>query len=200
MKNFFLKLSLFLCGICVAQPMPPSLADTEFNVVKFNKSKDKIELPNKFIRVDVNYGFETTLDFHLLKAKDKNLIGVGYSTYVGNDVKGNPIGKNNPSYAYVYDNSYTVRDKAFYLLLGKQIKRFSICAKVGIYTNADYNNYNLIDLSGINTFENIYYAKVSTEANFQFGGQVSWSANRTTGLSLGWDKFNGATIGITTLL
>ncbi len=191
MKNFFLRLSLFLCGICVGQPMPPTLAYNEFNVVKFNKSKDKIELPNKFIRVDVNYGFETTLDFHLLKAKDKNLIGVGYSTYIGNDVKGKAIGQ---GFNYNFLNTYEVRDNAYYLLLGRQIKRLSICAKVGIYTTADYNNYTN-DIPN-----NIYYAKVSTEANFQYGGQVSWSANRTTGLSLGWDKFNGATIGITTLL
>jgi hypothetical protein len=190
MKNFFLKLSLFLCGICVAQPLPPDYAYNGFGSVTYNKSKDKIELPNKFIRVDVNYGFETTLDFHLLKAKDKNLIGVGFSTYIGNDIKGNAIGQG----TYNFLNTYEVRDNAYYLLLGRQIKRLSICAKVGIYTTADYNNYTN------NIPNNIYYAKVSTEANFQYGGQVSWSANRTTGLSLGWDKFNGATIGITTLL
>jgi hypothetical protein len=190
MKNFFLKLSLFLCGICVAQPFPPDYAYNDFGGVSYNKSKDKIELPNKFIRVDVNYGFETTLDFHLLKAKDNNLIGFGFSTYIGNDIKGNAIGQG----TYNFLNTYEVRDNAYYLLLGRQIKRLSICAKVGIYTTADYNNYTN-DIPN-----NIYYAKVSTEANFQYGGQVSWSANRTTGLSLGWDKFNGATIGITTLL
>jgi hypothetical protein len=179
--------------------MPPTPPSERQSYDFISLEKPKVELPNKFIRIDVNYGFETTLDFHLLKGKDKNLIGVGYSTYVGNDVKGNPIGRNNPGYAYVFDNSYTVRDKAYYLLLGKQIKRFSICAKVGLYTNADYNNYNLIDLSGVDTFDNTYYSKVSTKAEFQYGGQVSWSANRTTGFSLGWDKFNGATIGITTL-
>lgn len=186
MKNFFLKLSLFLCGICVAQPLPPDYVYNDFGGVSYNKSKDKIELPNKFIRVDVNYGFETTLDFHLLKAKDNNLVGFGFSTYMGNDVKGKAIGQG----TYNFLNTYEVRDNAYYLLLGKQIKRLSICAKVGLYTTSEY----------LETNNREYYAKSTSDINFQYGGQVSWSANRTTGLSLGWDKFNGATIGITTLL
>jgi hypothetical protein len=193
MKNVFLRLSLFLCGICVGQPMPPTLACVDYEVVKFNKSepKDKIELPNKFIRIDVNYGFETTLDFHLLRGNKNTLFGIGYSTYIGNDVKDKPIGV---GFNYNFLNSYKVRDRAYYFLLGRQIKRLSICGKLGIYTNANYNNYT-------NDIPNsIYYAKVSTEADFQYGGQVSWLANKTTGLSVGWDKFNGFTIGITTSL
>jgi hypothetical protein len=191
MKNFFLKLSLFLCGICVAQPLPPRLPKERQSYDFLSVETSKIELPNKFIRFDVNYGFENTFDFHLLRGKDKTLVGLGYSTYIGNDVKGKPIGE---GFGYNYLNTYEVRNNAIYLLLGRQIKRLSICAKVGIYTTDNYNNYT-------NDIPNtIYYAKVSTKANFQYGGQVSWSVNRTTGLSLGWDKFNGATIGITTLL
>jgi hypothetical protein len=189
MKNVFLKLLLFLCGICVAQPMPPQLP-RERQTYDFSETP-KIEVPNKFIRVDVNYGFETTLDFHLLRGKDKNLFGFGYSTYIGNDVKHKPIGE---GFNYNFLNSYKVRDRAYYFLLGRQIKRLSICGKIGIFTNANYNNYT-------NDIPNsIYYAKVSTEADFQYGGQVSWLANKTTGLSVGWDKFNGFTIGITTSL
>ena len=189
MRNFFLKLSLFLCGICVAQPMPPQLSFVEYTTMKYN-AKDKIELPAKFIRADFNYGFENTLDFHVVKGKDKNLIGVGFSTYIGNDVKGKSIGAD---FGYNYLNSYEVRDKAYYVLLGKQIKRLSVSAKLGIYTVADYNNYVL---SGN---PNIYYAKVNTDVEFQYGGHLSWSANRTTGIALGWDKFNGVTVGVTTL-
>lgn len=189
MRNFFLKLSLFLCGICVAQPMPPQLSFVEYTTMKYN-AKDKIELPAKFIRADFNYGFENTLDFHVVKGKDKNLIGVGFSTYIGNDVKGKSIGAD---FGYNYLNSYEVRDKAYYILLGKQIKRLSVSAKLGIYTVADYNNYVL---SGN---PNIYYAKVNTDVEFQYGGHLSWSANRTTGIALGWDKFNGVTVGVTTL-
>lgn len=189
MKNFFLRLSLFLCGICVGQPTPPTLAYADYTKVKY-KSDDKIEIPTNFVRVDFNYGFENTLDFHVVKGKNKNLIGVGYSTYIGNDVKGKSIGAD---FGYNYLNTYEVRDKAYYLLFGKQIKRLSISAKLGVYTVADYNNYIL---SGN---PNIYYAKVNTDVEFQYGGHLSWSFNRSSGLGLGYDKFNGVTIGVTTL-
>lgn len=188
MKTLLLKLSLFLCGICVAQPMPPTLASVDYDVVKFNKSKEKIEVPNKFIRFDVNYGTETTFDFHLLRANNKTIFGIGYSVYIGNDFKDKPIGEG--AYNFVYSDKS--KDKAFYFLLGKQIKRLSICGKLGFYTNVNYNNYS-------NNIPNtIYYAKVASDTDFQYGGQVSWLVNKSSGLSLGWDKFNGATIGITT--
>lgn len=192
MKNFFLKLSLFLCGICVAQPMPPQLPrDRQINNFLELEKKPKVELPNKFIRVDFNYGFENTLDFHVVKGKDKNLIGVGYSTYIGNDVKGNLI---SVTQSYNVIRGYTVRDKAYYLLLGKQIKRLSISAKLGVYTNMEY-----FELSKFDNAQQKYYAKGNTDTHIQYGGHLSWSANRTTGIALGWDKFNGVTVGVTTL-
>lgn len=191
MKNILLKLSLLLCGICVGQSTPPNVVSVDYEVIKLNNLNNKIELPNKFIRFDFNYGFENTFDFNLLRCKDKTLLGLGYSTYIGNDVKSKPIGE---GFGYNYLNSYEVRNKAIYLLLGRQIKRLSICGKIGIYTIINYNNYT-------NNIPNtIYHARISDVANFQYGGQVNWSVNKKTGLSLGCDKFNGFTLGITTLL
>lgn len=185
MKNLLLKISLFLCGICVGQPMPP-IAYNDINPNKFNKSKT--ELPNKFIRADFNYGFENTLDFHLVKNYDKKLVGLGYSSYIGNDVKGYEIGQG----TYTYLNTYEVKDKAYYFMYGYQIKRLSIMGKIGVYTTANYNNY----LENGGNPNNVYFAKYGGNMLFQYGGHISWSVSKGAGVGMGYDKFNGFTIGV----
>ena len=136
--------------------------------------------------------FDTTLDFHLTKTFDKNIVGLGYSTYVGNEVKGYVIGEQ----TYTYLNTYDTKNKAYYVLVGRQFKRFAICGKLGLYTEAEYNNY----LENGGNPNNVYYSKINGETQVQFGGQLIWTPNKLSGFSVGYDIFNGVVVGISIVI
>lgn len=183
MKKVFLTLSLLFVIACIGQPPPPP-KPTPKELKEFRI----IELSYNFYKVNFNYGFENTLDFNLLRGVNKNVIGLGYSTYIGNDLKGYPIG--NQYYSYL--NSNQIKDKAYYLLFGRQIKRLIVGCKFGICTTATYNNY--LEIGG-NPYK-VFYSKADNQILVQYGGYMNLLLSTSTGVSLGYDRFNGVSFGL----
>ena len=66
MKKLFLRLTLFICGICVGQPIPPQL--TKIPTPPQPKEYSKIQL-------SINYGIAETLGGERLYQHKKNIIG-----------------------------------------------------------------------------------------------------------------------------
>ena len=84
MKNLFLKLSLFICGICIGQTYP--------------------EKPT--LQLSVNYGLEKTLGCDFTLQINRNILGVGYVGYIGSNTANLML--DNDQYHYKNEGLYLI--------------------------------------------------------------------------------------------
>lgn len=188
-KSILLSMFFLLSFTLMAQPLLPMGKQVKPEKVK--TVKEKAIITDNYVAISVNYGFAEILDLNLFNVKDKAILGVGYSTYIGNDVKGDNLGYGN----YTYKNSYQTKDKAYYLILGRQFSRLAATLKLGLLSDAVYNNYT----DGINP-NSVFYSKVGTNEKFLYGASLNYLLNQTTGVTLAYDNSNEYTVGVSTKL
>ena len=176
MKKLFLRLTLFICGICVGQPTPPL---TKIPIPPQPKEYSKIQL-------SINYGIAETLGGEILYQHKKNIIGFGYVGYIGN----------NSAYLVITDNHYNLKNECLYLTYAKQCKRWVIGGKVGKQNNVNWDKKVL----GYNTLGNpisYTFEKNVDSYTMMVGFYGGYLITKNFRVNIGVDSFSTATFGIT---
>jgi hypothetical protein len=206
MKNlsFISIVCLLFVTISMAQPNPPKTK------LKKMPKTENFKMGNSNITLSTYYGFGETLGFELLKRTNTSIIGIGHSFYlpkpktalVGTDVPvfNSDIPNSGTGY-YAYSNhpmfNYKTINTAYYLIFGRQINRISINARIGGYSEAKYRIFQKeLPPIGDETPYEFYHSKEVVGTKLLAGASITWTSRANTGVSLGFDTFNKATIGV----
>lgn len=204
MKNsiLFSIVLLFFVGLTYSQPpSPPKL--------KKMPTKYDFKMSENAITLSAYYGFGETLGFELSSRKGTSILGIGHAFYlpkpstslVGTDVPVfNSDIPNSGTGFYAYSNhpmyNYKTVNTAYYLILGRQIKRISLCARIGGYSEAKYRIFQKeLPPIGDETPYEFYHSKEVVGTKLLAGASLSWTSRTNTGFSVGFDTFNKLTVG-----
>jgi hypothetical protein len=178
MKKLLLRISLFLCGICVGQPTPPT------ELIKIPTPPKEKQHKNSLLQLSVNYGVAETLGGELLIQHKKTIVGFGYGGYIGN----------NSAYLSLTDNHYNMRNEYMYLTYARIHNRWVYGMKVGKQNNANWNKKVL----GYNTSGNpmsYTFEKNVDSYTTMVGVYAGYFVTSNFRLNVGVDSFSTATLG-----
>lgn len=181
-------------------------------VVAVGQSKEKFNLDEKDLTFSVYYGTAKTLGAEVTVRRSTNIIGFGYAFYlpkpdtdlVGTDVPtfDSDVPNSGNGY-YAYSNhpmfNYSTPNSGYYLVLGRQIKRLGITARVGAYNEANYRIFQKDVDPGEdeeNPYYEFYHSKEVTGLHILLGASVSYTLSTNVGFSVGYDNFSKATAGL----
>jgi len=170
MKNLLLKLSLFLCGICVGQPSPPSFAYNDFKGIKRIESREEIKYST--LNFGMNVGSLKSLGGEVDIQYKRHILGVGYSGNI-NSYKDSPF-----------------KNEALFVTYAYDFQPLVVGVRVGKQNDADWVRVNLSQTSY--TFE-----KQVTPYSLMVGVYVGYKVTNKARVNVGCDSFSQVTIGIT---
>jgi len=185
-----------ICSLLLFSFISTSFAQEKHEIPR--PPSEQLKQPHNTIAL--NYGFDKTTSVEFSTTENGVIFGAGYGFYVGNEVKGESL-PNIENLHYQSGNSGEVPHHAYYVLIGGKWNRFSAVGKLGLHNTKELVYFNREEPSidpnlGSSITSDLYNSATISGHSVLVGGAVRYDVLKRLGLSLGWDNFGKANIGL----